>query len=202
MVFLIMTILFLIPNNTNHHSAMQHTTFKQKGNMVNTHFGSHTQSWTLVASSATPSYGQSHHSTTTPNRNRSLNNTSHSTMATLTTNQASHNSRYSLLTAQGPSSQGYQNNSSNVQMQGLENTASANRKIGTSSNNQINNISPIANGSTYDTENTPFSNIPVIMMENGFPGYSADPVPLKDNAALLIFGLSFLLIKIVVKKWL
>lgn len=117
--------------------------------------------------------------------------------------QTNHQGRYTLLSTKHQSNYGSQNNLGQLQFQTtFSDKAYANRSVGVSTTYQMANTSLIAQVKNSEPTDQPFSDLPEQMNASmDFPIPPADPpVPLGNTTALLIFGLGFVLIKVVWKK--
>lgn len=223
-LLLILTILLLLPNKTYDHSTIQHTTFKQTGGIINTHSGHSTKSWgsTNSARGSSSQVSQtSYLSSGQSLRNGSTHSGSYSSIGSGMGSSSYTNSdsgirsgktsdqNYSLLSRQHQSTSSHSNYStlsgqSSLQLQSnsLENKVYANRTVGVNTTYQMANQTLIAQTNNSESTYKPFVDVPVTQkaMMNGFPDTPGEIAPLGHAAALLIFGLSFLLIKIVIKK--
>ena len=224
-LLLILTILLLLPNKTYDHSAIQHTTFKQTGVIINTHSGHSTKSWGSTNSArgsssqvSHTSYLSSGQSLRNGSRTQSgsysgigsgIGSSSYTNLDSGIRSGKTSGQNYSLLSRQHQSTSSHSNYStlsgqSSLQLQtnALENKVYANRAVGVNTTYQMANQTLIAQSNSAESTYKPFADVPVTQnaMMNGFPDVPGEIAPLSHAAALLIFGLSFLLMKIVMKK--
>lgn len=218
-LLLLLTIMFLIPNKSYEHSALQHTTFKKTGVMINTHSGHQNNSWGSAINRRSNNTNRLNKSGLRSSHTSNLSSGSGwGTKSSYRSHASTSSQSYALLSTQHQSNRGHSHytNYSPSNLQGLSksgtstmgtrNKVYANRAVGVTTNYQMANTSLIAQAgsSSYSSKanQEPFADAPVVMnaMMGGFPDSPGEIAPLGHTIALLIFGLSFMLVKVVMKK--